>query len=70
MDPDRDAWCARFAEVLLVMDEKVSKVEAEWTAQIVHSSASRLTPVQAVWVYLGLNERRQKLRESSSDGFH
>jgi hypothetical protein len=67
MDPDRDAWCARFVEVLLVMDATVTKVDAEWTAQVVHSSAFNMTPVQAVWIYLGLNERRRKVREASSD---
>lgn len=59
------AWCSRFAEVLVVIDETVSGVEAEWTAQVVYPSAFKMTPVEAAWVYAGLNERRQHLREAT-----
>lgn len=49
----------------LLMDETTSRVRVEWTAHVVYSSTFNMTPVQAVWVYVGLTERRQHPRTTS-----
>lgn len=61
------AWCARFAEVLRVIDANVSQIEAERVARISYPSASVMDPIEAVWVYVGLNERRQRPRNAAAN---
>jgi hypothetical protein len=67
MDVEREAWCRLFADVLVVIDGTVTRTEAEWTAQVVYPSAFNMTSVQAVWVYMGMNERRQRPRSAATD---
>lgn len=64
---DRDSWCAAFAEVLREMSPATSRAQAEWTAQVYYCISSGLAPVEAVWVYLGLSERRQQRRGTESE---
>ncbi len=67
MNVERETWCRLFADVLVCMDETVTRTEAEWTAHIVYPTAFNMTPVQAVWVYMGMNERRQRPRTAALD---